>query len=816
MAGSLEGIQVNISFIAQGFFAESTVPTAYSAITVGSGVELTAPISSRILSDTDGDGDIEPVQGENGLLKGTLTVDISGNQVYARFFGTAQPAQFQIKIENIAPAGVAPGTIVDQGAMNGVNSISTPTYNPKTKALTFNWNFFGFQPGTVVDQKVFYDNALNDPPVAVDDIFTYTPGISFSGKNVLNNDTDLDNAEGRITNVDLLQISKVGTSGAINTWVTMSNGGQASINANGLFQFNPNNSFKDLNVGQQRNTSIDYTVTDSTGLSDVGSVTVTVIGVNDAPTDIQLINAISISENTTARTKIADLSVIDPDVSGNANVLSVVNDTRFEITGNALYLKAGQAIDYEAGATIPLTLRATDGALTFDKAITVAVTNVNEAPNRTGIMEELVNGVEDTAYIVTSAQLLAGFTDAEGSLLSVTNLTADHGSVTVNGDQSFTIAPNTAYAGALTLNYIISDGQLTTPAQQSFTLKEADAGAPSLLWHNNTTGALVEWRRKDNGFVFEINKNAVGKEWEIIANGNFNGDAKSDILWMNKTTGLVSQWNGTDGGYAPNSYVDNVSLDWKVGSTGDFNGDGKADILWVDKKTGGVIEWQGADNGFIKITKSDFGELDWIIERTGDFNGDSKLDVLWRNQTTGTITEWQGTGQGLSANTYIKDIDTSWEVGAIGDFNGDGKSDIIWRNQGTGELTEWQGSDTGFLENTYTNTVQSDWLIAGIGDFNGDKKSDILWRNRIEYGLSEWQGSDSGFSVNIYVSNVDKDWIVAGIDDFNRDGKSDILWKNENTGFVTEWQGNNSGITENTYVGNVDNDWSLNVRSSIT
>src|SRR5690606_621593 len=91
-------------------------------------------------------------------------------------------------------------------------------------------------------------------------------------------------------------------------------------------------------------------------LGAIGSHTVAVrqVVLNHAPSDIEVTNQVAVVENTTERTKIADLSVIDPDSDPLlANNVVTVSDERFEIdtTSGALYLKAGQVIDYEAAQT---------------------------------------------------------------------------------------------------------------------------------------------------------------------------------------------------------------------------------------------------------------------------------------------------------------------------------------------------------------------------------------------------------------------------------------------------------------------------------
>ncbi|TXN06066.1 tandem-95 repeat protein, partial [Methylobacterium sp. WL122] len=95
---------------------------------------------------------------------------------------------------------------------------------------------------------------------------------------------------------------------------------------------------------------------------------------------------------------------------------------------------------------------------------------VNDAPALTGTPATLAGGSEDTAYTVSAASLLAGYSDVEGSTLSVVTLTSDHGSVVDNGDGTYTITPTANYNGTVALSYGVSDGTATTAATQSFTL----------------------------------------------------------------------------------------------------------------------------------------------------------------------------------------------------------------------------------------------------------------------------------------------------------------------------------------------------------
>jgi hypothetical protein len=98
---------------------------------------------------------------------------------------------------------------------------------------------------------------------------------------------------------------------------------------------------------------------------------------NHAPTNVA-ISASTVKENSAAGTAIGWLSVSDPD-AGDSHTLALVDNAggRFALSGNQLVV-AG-AINYEAGASQTIVVRATDaGGLPFDKTIVIGVANINE------------------------------------------------------------------------------------------------------------------------------------------------------------------------------------------------------------------------------------------------------------------------------------------------------------------------------------------------------------------------------------------------------------------------------------------------------
>ena len=128
--------------------------------------------------------------------------------------------------------------------------------------------------------------------------------------------------------------------------------------------------------------TITVRVTDAAGLFHDKSFTIDVVDMNEAPTDVAL------SANTVAETAATDTvvgmlqGVVDPD-AGDTHTLSLIDDAggRFKLVGDALQVADSTLLDFEGAVSHAVTVRVTDAAgLSLDKAFTIDVTDVNEAP----------------------------------------------------------------------------------------------------------------------------------------------------------------------------------------------------------------------------------------------------------------------------------------------------------------------------------------------------------------------------------------------------------------------------------------------------
>ncbi|MEO1792325.1 MAG: cadherin-like domain-containing protein, partial [Cyanobacteria bacterium J06629_19] len=158
-------------------------------------------------------------------------------------------------------------------------------------------------------------------------------------------------------------------------------------------------------------------------------------------------------------------------VNGNASAvgvpLTLASAARITLNadGTFSYAPNGQFESLGAGdtATDGFTYTLSDGSETATAAVTITINGVNDAPTGTPTAT-LNNTVEDTAIVITAADLLLGFTDVDSSLM-VENLTATSGGLVDNSDGTFTFTPTADFNGTVDLVYDVTDGSIALIGQ---------------------------------------------------------------------------------------------------------------------------------------------------------------------------------------------------------------------------------------------------------------------------------------------------------------------------------------------------------------
>lgn len=130
--------------------------------------------------------------------------------------------------------------------------------------------------------------------------------------------------------------------------------------------------------------TVRYVLTDGDGGTSANyDTTVTVSGVNDAPTDLAL-SASTVAENAATGTVVGTVTGTDVD-AGDTKTYSLTNTAggRFAINASTgvLTVANGSLLNYESARSHSVTVRVTDrGGLTYDEAFTISLTNVNQTP----------------------------------------------------------------------------------------------------------------------------------------------------------------------------------------------------------------------------------------------------------------------------------------------------------------------------------------------------------------------------------------------------------------------------------------------------
>ena len=124
---------------------------------------------------------------------------------------------------------------------------------------------------------------------------------------------------------------------------------------------------------------------------------------NQAPTNLSLSNSF-ITENSALGTVIGNFTTTDPD-TGNTFTYSLVTGTgstdnsRFTIQNNQL--KSNTSLDFESKSSYTVRVKTTDqGGLSYEKALAINVTNINEAPTNLTLSNSSIAENKPTGTII--------------------------------------------------------------------------------------------------------------------------------------------------------------------------------------------------------------------------------------------------------------------------------------------------------------------------------------------------------------------------------------------------------------------------------
>ena len=217
---------------------------------------------------------------------------------------------------------------------------------------------------------------------------------------------------------------------------------------------------------------------------------------NKAPSALTLANTVSsLAENssTASRIKVADIVITDDASGSNTISLSGADAASFEVSGNALFLKAGTALNFEAKASYAVTVSASDPSLPGSTPVTAAfsltVSDLNEAPSALTLANTISSLAENssTARRIKVADIV--ITDDASGSNTISLSGADAASFEVSGNALF-LKAGTALNFEAKASYAVtvsaSDPSLSgsSPVSAAFNLSISDV--------NEVPGTTVE------------------------------------------------------------------------------------------------------------------------------------------------------------------------------------------------------------------------------------------------------------------------------------------------------------------------------------
>ena len=333
----------------------------------------------------------------------------------------------------------------------------------------------------------------------------------------------------------------------------------SSLNTAAIFNFEAKSTY-----------SIRVRATDAGALFGEQQLTIFVSNVNEAPTDISLTGS-TVPENLPSGTSVGTFITTDPDIAATQTYTLVAgtgstDNASFAISSASLTTNA--VFNFEAKSSYSIRVRATDsGGLFFEKAFTISVGNVNEAPVNTVPGTQTVNEDTDLTFSGGTAISLADPDAPVGSLKL--SLDVGHGTLTLASTVGLTFVDGTAngtasvhVTGTLTnLNAALNGLKYRGTSNYNST-----RGAESLAVVTNDQGNTGSGLPLSDNDSVPISVTAVNDAPTATAK-SFTAQANMKVVGLTGLLTGASDPDTGDGGYTASLSVGTLSASNPAGAT---------------------------------------------------------------------------------------------------------------------------------------------------------------------------------------------------------------------------------------------------------
>ena len=556
--------------------------------------------------------------------------------------------------------------------------------------------------GTAMETIVVTVVGANDNPVANDDTATTGENASII-VDVVANDTDVD----AVHALSIVSISAGGVGGSLSF-------------LGGEITFDPGNAYDTLAGGESASFDVHYTLGDGNGGTDVGTLTVTVTGENDAPTIAPTAMA-----STTEDTPLVGESIgSDVDTSDTLSY-SKTDGTNGSVTVNASSGEWVYTPDANFNGTDSFTITVTDGLESASQVVTVTVAPEADLTDIGWVVNDLpVSGTAVPAIGEVVGDLepdVAGFSfqTAAGS--------ASQFSVAANGTVEVVSALSTNSVYTLNVE-AVSDVYGTVEYAETFMIRTG-SGAADVISADASDNIIYGLAGADAISGNDGNDILYGQN----GNDSLSGGAGDDLLIGGANNDTLNGGTGSDtliGGAGNDHY--HFGLDAGFDFVADENNGNSGSDRIVILSAGAALTSLNASYDGNSIVAIEFNAN--LITVISDLVFDNKVEQIAFDGATYL-------GYALTSNVYSLILDGAGSSGRdvlAGTSGNDsqqglGSADVLFGNDGNDTLDGGAGADLilgGEGDDVLVGGTAADTLVGGAGndtiDAGGNGDADVI------------------------------------------------------------------------------------------
>ncbi|MDV7340568.1 cadherin-like domain-containing protein [Terasakiella sp. A23] len=396
--------------------------------------------------------------------------------------------------------------------------------------------------------------------------------------------------------------------------------------------------------------------------------------------------------------------------------------------------------------------------VTGTEKINITVNGTNEGPVVSEATSFSVNN--DQTIVITEAQLLENASDVDGDTLTISNLSADGGTLTDNGDGTWTYDPVDGYEGNVNISYDVSDGTETVAASGVINVEPEQINTITGTSRSETLRGTAD---DDMIIANEGNDNVRGGDGAdtIIGgtgNDNLYGDAGDDTFLVNEGDGADDFYGGEGTDKVISEDGSGVTIDAHFQTSnsieeidangGSVRGDASSQVLDFSETTLTDVDSIDGGAGNDRITGSAADDTiaggtgnDDLFGGAGDDtfvvnDGDGADDFFGGEGTDKVVSE---DGSGITIDGHMREQNSIEEMDANGGaINGDASSQILDFTNTT--LTDVDSIDGGAGNDRIYGAASDDTIVGGTGndDLYGNAGNDTFL-------VKEGDGADDFF-----------------------------------------------------------------------